>query len=57
MVLSKNGQVDFVKIVSIEDEKKYILSVAEQYKKQLNINVYNKLINYEIQNNRSKKRS
>jgi hypothetical protein len=31
-----------------EEKKKYILSVAEQYKKQLNINVYNKLINYEV---------
>jgi len=31
-----------------EEKKKYILSVAEQYKEQLNINVYNKLINYEI---------
>ena len=39
-----------------EEKKKYILSVAEQYKKQLNINVYNKLINYEIQNNHSDRR-
>jgi hypothetical protein len=31
-----------------EEKKKYILSIAEQYKKQLNINVYNKLINYEV---------
>lgn len=31
-----------------KEKKKYILSVAEQYKEQLNINVYNKLINYEV---------
>jgi hypothetical protein len=31
-----------------EEKKKYILNVAEQYKEQLNINVYNKLINYEV---------
>ena len=31
-----------------EEKKKYVLSVAEQYKEQLNINVYHKLINYEV---------
>ena len=31
-----------------EEKKKCILNVAEQYKEQLNINVYNKLINYEV---------
>jgi hypothetical protein len=31
-----------------DEKKKYILNIAEQYKEQLNINVYNKLTNYEI---------
>jgi hypothetical protein len=31
-----------------EEKKKYILNIAQQYKEQLNTNVYNKLINYEV---------
>jgi hypothetical protein len=31
-----------------EEKKKYILNIAEQHKDKININVYNKLINYEV---------
>lgn len=31
-----------------EEKKKHLISIAEKYKEQLNIEVYNKLINYEI---------
>jgi hypothetical protein len=40
-----------------EEKKKYILNIAEQYKDKININVYNKLINYEVQNNHPKRRT